>query len=151
MTKISALPTDSAPTGDDLIPAVDATTNTTKKITINSIDVLASMLSHGYIYRRQGGSSTNWNTTGTTTYDTSALEVIVQVGSSVSAASDKTVTFPVAFTQPPLIFVTLASAAGFNGTARAINSSTTGFDFRFLDTGWVARAGETISWMAIGI
>lgn len=37
MTKISALPTDSAPTSDDYVPAVDSTTSTTKKVPLSAL------------------------------------------------------------------------------------------------------------------
>lgn len=37
MTKISALPTDSAPTSDDYIPAVDSTSSTTKKVPLSAL------------------------------------------------------------------------------------------------------------------
>lgn len=38
MTKISALPTDSAPSGDDFLPTLDSTTSTTKKATVDSLN-----------------------------------------------------------------------------------------------------------------
>jgi len=71
------------------------------------------------LYARQGGSATDWNTAGSTNY--TPTNVIVQMGSvdvTVSAPNffaTQSVSFPVAFSAHPLVFVTRAGAgAGTN-------------------------------------
>jgi len=60
--------------------------------------------------RRQGGSATEWTTTGTTTYTPTMVRM--QCGVATSGASGLvTITFPVAFSYRPLFFVTSIEAA----------------------------------------
>lgn len=126
---------------------------------LRSKPVTASQLTYGKLRSRQGGSATNWTTTGTTTYDYSGTNVFTQVGSVLStdattnssngwyATSAQTVTFPIAFSQPPMVIVT---TQGDHAVAGLFNPPTT------TSFTWKARASTsvganvTIYWMAIG-
>lgn len=106
-----------------------------------------STLKYGKVRSRQGGSSTNWFTQGTTTYDYSASNIFIQVGSiSSPSAATKTVTFPTAFNQVPLVWVTVQSAVGANQVRNYVrDATTTQFTLGSLDVGT-----ETCAWIAIG-
>lgn len=84
----------------------------TKRITV--VNFLANVLAvaQSYIYRRQGGSSTIWNTAGSTNYTPTAGTSKIQVGANEITTNSGgqgsvTVTFPVAFTYSPLVLVTM--------------------------------------------
>lgn len=120
---------------------------TTAKIADDA--VTAAKMQYGMIRQRQGGAAgdASWFTQGTTNVDTSAKAVFIQVGSvSSPSATTKTVTFPVAFTQVPLIFLTVNNASGANQVrAYARDATTTQFTLGNLDAGT-----EECAWLAIG-
>lgn len=101
---------------------------------------------------RQGGTTgdNTWQTAGTSNTDTSAKAVFIQCGCFLSSASaDFTLTFPVAFTYPPLVFgmsqttaaqtvvECLPTPTATQAVIRATNLSTN-------------RVAENIAWFAIG-
>jgi hypothetical protein len=107
-------------------------------------------LIYGKVRSRQGGSATNWGTTGTTTYDYSGADTFIQVGSKAAAngaGTDTAVTFPTAFNQVPLVLV-VSNTANTANQVFAVNSvTTTGFNIRANNAG---AGSETCAWMAVG-
>lgn len=101
-------------------------------------------------HRRQGGSSTAWNTVGTTTY-TPAIE-LQQIGAiALTLGSTVAVTFPVAYSANPHLTFTISSVgASDNFYAPYIYAiSTTGFTVACVSqTGSSATIG--INWVARG-
>jgi hypothetical protein len=99
---------------------------------------------HSFLMNRRGGSATSWPTAGTTNYTDIAF---MQAGSVTSSAAGTTaVTFPVAFTETPLMIATVDGATNFAVTNTI---TTTGFNIdAFTDAG--ARAASTTMWFAIG-
>ena len=102
------------------------------------------------IHRRQGGSATSWQTVGITTYTPGAVRI--QCGSEsktdIGASSGtETITFPVAFSFPPIVLVTQTTDDDLACGALAI--TTTQFVFA-----WQRIAGTkdsiTFNWLAIG-
>lgn len=92
-------------------------------------------------YRRQGGNSSNWSTAGTTDYTPTAVRM--QAGKvSVGISTTVTVTFPTAFSQPPLVWVTGSTS----GTLVATNVTATTVDLSHNNLG----SAIPISWLAIG-
>jgi hypothetical protein len=81
---------------------------------------------------RQGGDASNWSTAGTTNF---AVSTGVQIQTGSSAAG--TVTFPVAFTNPPVVIL------GGKSTTVSYISATTATTFTL--------SGAAANWMAIGI
>ena len=81
---------------------------------------------------RQGGDSSNWSTAGTSNFAVST-GVQIQTGSSAGG----TVTFPVPFTNPPVVIL------GGKSTTVSYISATTNTSF--------SLAGPAANWMAIGI
>lgn len=107
-------------------------------------------LVNGKLYRRQGGSATVWTTEGTTTYDYSGTNVIIQSGTRLCDANPKAITFPVAFAQNPHVFVQVLTQTGANCYGIAASISTTGFNAAIVTDAGVANTGQTINWLAIG-
>lgn len=104
----------------------------------------------GLIRDRQGGSSTNWGTAGTTNYDYAASKVFEEVGTaSGNSGADVTVTFPTAFSQVPNIVAVASTAASANTYVVIATKSATNFTFRCIDAGGTQRS-EEIFWRAIG-
>jgi hypothetical protein len=112
--------------------------------------VTAAKMQNGMIYRRQGGDVSNWSTVGTTGYDVSASAVRTQVGSAQgSSSTDTTVTFPVAYTQVPLMFGTCQTSASGTAYVSFVSVSATGFTARTFNG--TARLAEVFSWQAVGV
>ena len=103
------------------------------------------------VAKRLGGSSTAWNTTGTTEYTPSYAEL--QSGStsvSISGGNGSTaVTFPDAYTYTPIVIATIYNTLTKRCGCYVSAISTTGFTVRAFDVD-----GETYSvsvfWMAQG-
>jgi hypothetical protein len=67
------------------------------------------------VHQRQGGSSSSWNSTGTTNYRPGGTKrqqgIVTLTWSSDDDSDTKTVTFGAAFAQKPLVWLTLFNAA----------------------------------------
>ena len=67
------------------------------------------------VHRRRGGSSSSWNSGGSTNYTVGGTRIQSGVATLTWDSNDqsdtKSVTFPVAYSQKPLIFLTLLNAA----------------------------------------
>lgn len=107
-------------------------------------------------YRRQGGSSTDWSTAGTTNYTPG--EALIQVGSvSVSFTSGtgtQAVTFPTAFSQPPIVMLTVFNATSSTKrkllpTIEALTATTLTIRVYLTDEGTTSSSSD-VYWMAIG-
>lgn len=117
--------------------------------------ITAAKMINGMIYRRKGGSASSWATGGSTDYDYSATDVKIQTGTFVkSITGEESVTFPVAFSQVPLCFVSMASANAANGYVRykvsSTSTTTLGGIQCFNDAG-AALTNEQVAWLAIGV
>ena len=92
------------------------------------------------LYRRQGGSATAWNASGTTTYTPTAVRV--QVGAKLGT-SPMTITYPTAFSQIPLVLTCVAAGLGY---ASPTIFSTTQVTIEHSG----GASPETVYWLAIG-
>lgn len=110
-------------------------------------------------YRRQGGNASNWNTVGTTTYTPTTVRMqagIVAVPISIGQNSGSTsVTLPVAFSNEPLVLVSIIddSGAGFAATVQNTGLSASQFTaviYYVLGTGAPTTTSINVAWMAIG-
>lgn len=127
----------------------------------DSVDVAALATMVPGVLGRQGGSATSWAGSGTTNY-TSGLNVRVQTGVTQITLSEAyygsaLVTFPVAFSNVPITFVTVAAvsttpsmvAPDFivsvsNPSASAVSILTRSAN------GTVVTGTITVNWLAIG-
>lgn len=114
-------------------------------------------------YRRQGGNATDWWSPGATTYTPGAVrmqagqvQVVIPAGQQ---ATEAVVTFPVAYSGIPLVFVThweLTSSTGKWGTVAAIAVSPNGMTTINIHAsrpeGQATTATHTmwVNWLAIG-
>lgn len=106
----------------------------------------------GLVAARQGGTTGNnsWNTAGTSNTTVSTTPVMVQVGSVTSSSSaGVTVTFPNAFTQAPLVFLTPVNGSAVSIAQLTGFPSTTSFVFVVNNNGGTQIAVNTL-WAAIG-
>ena len=94
------------------------------------------------LYRRQGGSASDWSTTGST--DRTPGSVRIQCGSIRVNDGGATVNFPVSFGNTPLAVISLSTiAAGGVIAISSISSSSLGISN---NTG----TGQNVMWIAIG-
>lgn len=124
----------------------DANVTTAK---VADTNITNAKLKYGMIRYRQNGNSGDaaWNVNGSTNTDTSAKDTFIQAGTVVPAGLTTNITFPTAFTQVPLVFVTPAGSSGnFSAGWYIVLESTTGFSFVAADYTHVTG----IRWMAIG-
>lgn len=105
-------------------------------------------------YRRQGGSATDWDSAGTTTYTPGMVRMqsgVIAVTLSASAFGSTAVTFPVAFSAKPNIICGIANSPGsgilFAPQAQSI--STTGFT-AYIAANTSLSVTVNIGWFAIG-
>jgi len=107
-------------------------------------------LIYGKIRARQGGSSTNWGTGGTNTYDYSGTNVFVQCGVKAITADPTTITFPVAFSQPPIVIGSQFGVVSSSSFIRVNSTTTTTASITMIDSTGVADTSESVAWIAIG-
>lgn len=124
---------------------------TLAKLANNSVDDTKVGDRVPQVYRRQGSHASSWKAPGTTTYTPGAVRM--QMGSVTTDGSGLfTVTFPVAFSNVPLVFVQAETLnLGMVATVYSI-SSTQCFIKSWGESGGapVAWAGVGVLWLAIG-
>lgn len=109
--------------------------------------------------QRQGGSATDWNTTGTATQ--TVTNPIVQTGTITTTAAETfsnpiyysaiTVTFPTAYTSKPHVMACqtgIGATAATNVVVGSISTTQATFTVMSRDSGYVN--GAIIAWLAIG-
>lgn len=105
----------------------------------------------GLVGGRQGGSSTAWATNGTTNQTVNTVGALIQCGViRTSTGADVTVTFPVAFSNTPV--VAFGSTLVNNSTFMRIGSGTlsaTSFNVSSVK-GDGTRSADDCHWIAIG-
>jgi hypothetical protein len=109
------------------------------------------------LYRRQGGSATDWSSAGTTNYTPG--EVIRQAGvvnvSFASGTGTQAVTFPVAFSQIPIITGLVVNNAAsstkrkLNATIESLSASTLTIRV-YLTDGSTSSSSADVHWSAEG-
>lgn len=112
--------------------------------------VTDAKLIYGKLRSRQGGSATNWSTSGTTTYDYSATDVYCQAGVIAVTSDNFVVTFPTAFNQVPIVLCSMRTATGANCYVICTAQTATTATFRVMGSDATVKTSETIAWMAIG-
>lgn len=123
----------------------DGAVDTTARLANDIVDDTKAGNRIPQFYRRQGGDTTDWSTTGGNTYTPGAVRM--QAGSfAVSSSGDASRTFPIAFSATPLIYLQ-SHTEGALGWVVAKDAS--GFAVRSEDVGGLAMAG-TYQWFAIG-
>lgn len=139
------------------ISLVTLTIDTAGAITLTDVRDFAHYAS-ALVYRRQGGSSSAWATAGTTAYRVGGVKrqggtaTVSWTGSSTS--DTLTVTFPSAFSQTPLVWLTVINGATSNAQkcqATVDSISATNFKIkgkRTDSTSWTQDL--SVQWFAEG-
>lgn len=116
---------------------------TTGKIANDSIDDTKAGNRVAQFYRRQGGSATDWQIAGTTTYTPTSVRTQAGVRTNTGASS-VVVTFPTAFSQPPIVVAT-----GRQFVVTVVSATASNFTVQISDfTG--AGATDEFFWIAFG-
>lgn len=97
-------------------------------------------------YRRQGGSSSDWSVAGTSTQTPAMVRMQAGAYTASASASPVTITFPVAFSQPP-IFVALGNGDVNIVTLSSITASQANIIVRDRSGSY---NGGVVNWIAIG-
>jgi hypothetical protein len=110
---------------------------------------------------RQGGSSTDWSVAGTTNYLVGNVKIQAGVVSGTMSSGTSTeilpnITFPVQFSQPPVVMATLSSEfTSVSFVVNQINTVTSSIVQFIVSTSDETNVGSdtdfTLNWTAIGI
>lgn len=137
---------------DDVVTAAkiaDGAIDATAKMAADIVDDTIVGNRVPQFYRRQGGSATDWSSPGTTTRTPTTVRIQAGV-ITVGAGSFTTVTFPTAFSDKPIIQVTLVKATGgvpSNDDQIVIIQSVTATT---VDIGHGDSVDRDIHWVAFG-
>ncbi len=125
---------------------IDTSAVTAAKIDSDAVGIAAiGTMVPGFL-GRQGGNATDWTIAGTNNY-TSGLNVRTQCGVvAVATAGLVSVTFPVAFSNKPVVFATAWLTTSYAGIGVV---TTSGASLYLYDHTGSAETGD-ISWLAIG-
>lgn len=157
--KFSLIPNNNSPADADSLVAVTAAGVDSRFTLANILAwlvaktgwITAANILYGKLRKRQGGSATNWGTTGTNSYDYSAVDVFTQAGSiALTNGAGITVTFPQAFNQVPIVVASVSSANAANGFVVVKSITATTFLIYHINTAGSATTSETANWIAIG-
>lgn len=108
--------------------------------------------------QRQGGSATDWNTTGTTTQTVTNPVIQAGVGTTGSASfsspvyyAQVSIVFPTAYTNKPIVAAWLQNVAATAAFGCSVNAvTTTGCDITVNSTTSGYVASSVVGWLAIG-
>ena len=124
---------------------------------INNSNVTYEKLAPGAskFANRQGGSATDWTTPGNNNYtpSSSRLQGGVKDCGSIAANTvfNQTVTFPVAFSQPPIVLLTPVVWSGTGPVAIRISSTTTTqVQFAVHNQNPSLSVSAYVDWIAVG-
>jgi hypothetical protein len=104
--------------------------------------------------RRQGGSATDWTSSGTNDYTPTTVRMECGVITNTSTGADSgsvTATFPIAFAYPPLVFPTYGGdATAYPMAVSALNASSTQVTIVWHTTDASTPTNPVFHWLAIG-
>lgn len=136
------------------------------KIADGAVDVTASLVDDivddtkvgnrvPQFYRRQGGNTSNWSTIGTTTYTPTAVRMQGGAGDLTFSSGDislvNVITFPIAFSNAPLVLVTLRGGSETDVIKIFVSATTaTTCDVTVRRTATGTSPSYAFNWLAIG-
>ena len=129
---------------------------TTAKLALNSVDDTIAGNRVPQLYRRQGGDASNWQTPGTTSYtpglvriQTGMVSASIAAGTGVALLAN--VTFPVAFSAPPIVIVTVMDTNPDLVKAQVQCHGTGASQFQiYANQNGAFSETVIVSWVAIG-
>lgn len=102
-------------------------------------------------YRRKGGSASVWQTAGTTDYTPTAVRMqagAVSFTANASTTTTQNVTFPVAFSQAPLVYVSQQNQST-QITVTSAGATSTTLTITVVNYG-AGNESMTVNWFAVG-
>jgi len=111
--------------------------------------ITATELLSGDIRNRQGGDPDDFTVAGTTNYSEDKKDMMKQIGVSTSALTPVTVTFPVPFSQPPIVLMTPIGSAAVMPQITT-SPTTTSFSFQTTNILGALLASNKVNWSAEG-
>lgn len=114
-----------------------------------TVDGLAADEIDTLSFRRQGGSATDWSSNGTSNFTPTTMraQAGVKRHAGGSASGSTTITFPVAFSQPPIILVSCSNDI-VNVAATIVSASGATLAYSTVDA--TAQSNIDINWLALG-
>lgn len=127
---------------------------TLAKLAANSVDDTKAGDRIPQFYRRQGGSASDWSVQGTTAQTPTTVRMqggVVRVTITSSPVGSITVTFPQAFSNKPLAFVSIVEAVSttFIATVTAVTATTMTIQVLHYE-GTTVSGTVDVNWLAIG-
>jgi hypothetical protein len=119
-----------------------ALVNTSGAVTLTDERVMAGLLTH-----RQGGSATEWETSGSNNYTLGRVRIQAGVATT-SAGGTVTVTFPVPFAYKPIVIATVQSTGDQIVTYWQTSATSVVLHTYTANSG--AAVSAVVSWIAIG-
>lgn len=130
------------------------------QLALNSVDDTIAGNRVPQFIRRQGGDASSWDTRGTTNYTPTAVRMQTGTVATSGAVGDVVrrvvITFPVAFSQIPIVHCSMRSLGGTQAEESMIGTAesvlTTGFTLavRPQASGTFGSADPSAQWLAIG-
>lgn len=125
---------------------------TTAKIANDAVDDTKAGNRVPQFYRRQGGSASDWSIAGTTDYTPGAVRMQAGVSNAVFSAQTGrvvSVTFPVAFSDKPIIMLTIGddAVAGWSIFVESVAASNFSY---FIAAPSAITGTMRVHWLAIG-
>lgn len=127
---------------------------TTAKIAADAVDDTKAGDRVPQFYRRQGGSASDWSVVGTSTQTPGAVRMqggAIEVTVTASLGGAISVTFPAAFSNKPLVYVSIAEDIATNYIASVTAVSASSITIQVLHyEGSTLTNTVTVNWLAIG-
>jgi len=122
---------------------------TLAKIAADSVDDTKAGDRVPQFYRRQGGSSGTWGgSAGTSNFTPGPVRMQAGMIACSTIAPGASIVFPVAFSQPPLIYC--QTAGGIRSSVQVANLTTTGCDVTIYASDSLAINAGNVFWFAVG-
>lgn len=143
---VSASSLNASQLGSGTVPLARLSGITTGNLAADSVDDTIAGNRVPAVIRRQGGSATDWSSAGTTSYTPAMVRMQAGTFSVPASSSPTAVTFPVAFSQPPVV---IATGQGDTNIITISSITASGFSILARERGG-NYYGTIACWIAIG-
>lgn len=140
--------------GSGTVPLARLSGITTGNLAADSVDDTIAGNRVPAVIRRQGGSATDWDSAGTTTYTPGMVRAqsgVIAITLSATSFGSTAVTFPVAFSAKPNVLCSIANnpTSGILFAPQAQSISASGFT-AYIAANATLSVTVNIAWLAIG-
>ena len=151
---VSASSLNASQLGSGTVPLARLSGITTGNLAADSVDDTIVGNRVPAVIRRQGGSATDWDSAGTTTYTPGMVRTqsgVIAITLSATSFGSTAVTFPVAFSAKPNVLCSIANnpTSGILFAPQAQSISASGFT-AYIAANATLSVTVNIAWLAIG-